>query len=125
MVVLGIELNAQIQVANHRSLQNFTTSENAPLPEQTSALKAEVLIIYPNPVEDELFVDLNIDSRKSSKLTVFDTRGRLVHSASVSKGEKTAKIDFSKLNRGCYTVKLTSGKTEHSVEVIKVSSNFR
>ena len=115
---------AQARQANHGSLKSITTSDSAPLPEQTNALKSAVLAVYPNPVEDELFVDLNVDSGKSSTLTVFDMRGRLVYTSSVSNQNKT-KIDFSVLNRGYYTVKLTSGETEHSVKVIKVSGNFR
>ena len=60
--------------------------------------------IYPNPVENYLHIDVNLN--KNGQIHIFDTSGRLVISQEFS--EST--VDVSGLMKGEYFVQVTTGK---------------
>ncbi len=75
---------------------------------------AEEIKLYPNPTTGILTLRNNIN-RREREINVFDISGNNVFST------KTASKDFdiSKLNTGCYLVKIKSGQNEFFKRIIK------
>jgi hypothetical protein len=60
----------------------------------------EQVLVYPNPVKDNLYIDLPTDA----KVLVFDMQGKLQYEASLTSGTNT--INPSGLNQGAYIIQL-------------------
>lgn len=67
--------------------------------------------IYPNPVENVLFIENNSGSSEDLQITIFDQIGRIVCTHTVSKFKN--EIDVSSLPRGQYFIQI---KTDNSIE---------
>ena len=71
------------------------------------------LIVYPNPIDGELYIDLPIDLQKSVRKTqILDLSGK-----PLIEGDFASKIDVSNLKSGLYMIRLT---TEHGVVSKKI-----
>ncbi|MCH2223134.1 MAG: S8 family serine peptidase [Crocinitomicaceae bacterium] len=69
--------------------------------------------LYPNPIEDNLYIEHNLTKKLSYK--VLDLNGRVL-----SEGElKNSMVDFSQLSSGVYVVMLTDGYKTKINRVIK------
>ncbi len=78
---------------------------------------SESLKVYPNPVGDILFVELN-DSRIQT-VSIIDVSGRVVAIQSVS-NQQSISVDVSEISEGLYTVVVT-GEEIHAVTRVVVS----
>lgn len=74
-------------------------------------LKSSV-VIYPNPVKDQLYIDLQ--GLPLDNLKIYTSQGQLVHSATQSN-----EIDVSRLPAGLYYIQITSQEQSISKKFIK------
>ena len=72
--------------------------------------------IYPNPVTDYLFID--IDSEEVISIQVFDMTGSVLYEQDIS--SQTTEIHMSGLSEGLYLVRLSTGKESISKRIIKI-----
>ncbi len=64
--------------------------------------------IYPNPVENRLFIEI---AKGSYVSTVYDVQGKKVYTKNI---KDTSELDFSALNKGIYMLKITDIITHKS-----------
>jgi chitinase len=79
-------------------------------------LPADALSVYPNPVQDQLFI--NIPDGADVRLEILDLQGKLLQSAQTS-GNYTVQINTASLHPGMYLLTLSDGKQRKSVRFIK------
>jgi len=72
-------------------------------------------ILYPNPVRDMLYIQINPALQSSSELKIFDSYGRLIRHTKLS-GYSHA-LELRNLNKGLYYVNILNG---HSVFIDKL-----
>jgi hypothetical protein len=77
---------------------------------------AEDILVYPNPVEDELI--LRVPSNLSTTFRLNDVAGKLMYQS--KKGEKTTIIDVHNLPKGFYILTYTLGNTYHTKKICKM-----
>lgn len=83
------------------------------------------VLIYPNPVQNELTIELNSKKAKDSyKISLYDLSGKLLVSESVSytiNGNKLHTLDFSNYAKGLYnlTIECSDSKETFSIEKLK------
>ena len=79
-----------------------------------------ILNIYPNPVRDQLSVNISIKGNEEVKLSVIDQLGKeLVTNSLMINGEGTAIISTESLAKGIYFVKMESGTNLQYVRFMK------
>ncbi len=71
--------------------------------------------IYPNPVKDNLLVDISVLKNKNVELSIYDILGNIVHNESalsLTAGANTRSININKigLGEGLYLVRVSDGK---------------
>jgi len=80
-----------------------------------------VVVLYPNPVKDELFI--SFDSKRTGEVNVeiYSTSGQLLRSwqQSVAQGRERLNFDAEGLLPGVYVIQLTNGKEVVSKRFIK------
>lgn len=78
------------------------------------------LNVYPNPAENEFFVEYNSPEQEEYLITIFDVIGKTVYSQrlTTSKGMNKTKIDCSTFENGLYFLKLTGGAFDHTKKII-------
>ena len=67
---------------------------------------ALALVMYPNPVTDQLYVQLPSASDHASELLILDALGRVVYSRTIQPHEQELKVDFTDLATGVYNVQV-------------------
>jgi hypothetical protein len=81
------------------------------------------LIIYPNPVVDELLVELKLTTKKEISIQIINTTGQLIKSVdfeNTTQGHNQLKInDLKNLPKGLYFVKIKSGDQSILKKIIK------
>ena len=79
--------------------------------------------IYPNPVQDVLFLELSADKAPNLKMSIFDVSGRCLISNEINFAGNNAKIsqDVSNFETGTYLIKFqdSEGKILHTLKFIK------
>jgi GEVED domain/Secretion system C-terminal sorting domain len=68
--------------------------------------------IYPNPAQNELHIDVNINKNTMATIKVLDVTGKLVKQVEteLTKGLNSNVIDLGEIATGVYMLKLTDGK---------------
>jgi hypothetical protein len=89
-----------------------STSENGLL---------EALHIFPNPVEDELRLQMNSNEQQDYQLLIFNLNGQLVLSQrlSVALGEQLTTVSLPEMAAGAYTLQITDGLKSSSRILLK------
>ena len=85
--------------------------------EDLNALNAVQL--FPNPVSDELIVDLTAVSGEEVTIELFDLFGKLIATSTNQNGNYVS-IAMNSFANGMYQVKLTSGKAQITKRIIKL-----
>jgi hypothetical protein len=67
---------------------------------------ARAVVMYPNPVTDQLYVQLPSASDHASELLILDALGRVVYSRTIQPHEQELKVDFTDLATGVYNVQV-------------------
>jgi len=75
------------------------------------------LLVYPNPVQDNLYLDLRNSNGKEIALTIFSSDGRVVKE--ITQTIKNQSINVSDLRNGIYFVKIVVGQEYFRASFIK------
>ena len=78
---------------------------------------ALVFNLYPNPVLDVLYFE--IESQSNSTIQIIDVLGRVVYKSNLSAGIINGELCVSDLNAGLYVVSVMSNKTVMSKKMVK------
>ena len=78
---------------------------------------ALVFNLYPNPVLDVLYFE--IESQSNSKIQIIDVLGRVVFKYDLSAGIIRGELSVSDLNAGLYVVSVRSNDTVMSKKMVK------
>jgi hypothetical protein len=57
---------------------------------------------YPNPVNDNLFFEYNLETNSKGEISIFDLTGKKVKQESITSSENNTQINVSDLNAGIY-----------------------
>ena len=92
-------------------IESLTANENISsiLSIDDSNMASKTIILYPNPVTNELNIQLN-SSVKAPKMAIFNTIGQMVISYQSFNESNT--VDISKLPEGTYIIKVTNKNNE-------------
>jgi hypothetical protein len=74
------------------------------------------LNLYPNPVEDKMFIELN--DIYSVNVTIFTLSGKFIDSFEISSNK--SEIDMSKFSKGTYLIQFESGKGSVTKRIVKL-----
>ncbi len=66
------------------------------------------LLVYPNPNNGLVNIDLNVENAKTSEIMVFDVNGKLIYSTQTNPVNSKLKIDLSTQPAGMYFVKVVA-----------------
>jgi PKD repeat protein len=80
--------------------------------------KAEAILIYPNPVTDQLTISFNLKASNKISIDVFTINGQLILSRvnNVTSGISSITLPFSALNEGMYILKIHS---EDGINIVR------
>jgi len=78
---------------------------------------ALVFNLYPNPVLDVLYFE--IESQSNSKIQIIDVLGRVVFKSDLSAGIITGELSVLDLNAGLYVVSVRSNDDLMSIKMVK------
>jgi len=86
-----------------------------------SALIISNVIVYPNPVVNELSIDFTSTSSEMVKVEIYTISGQLVRSLNheTSEGSNSQRIDVSTLNNGNYLLRIEQGNSQVTSRFIK------
>ena len=73
--------------------------------------------LYPNPVIDVLYFE--IESQSNSTIQIIDVLGRVVYKSNLSAGIITGELSVSDLNAGLYVVLVRSNDDLMSIKMVK------
>ncbi|MEM6698300.1 MAG: T9SS type A sorting domain-containing protein, partial [Bacteroidota bacterium] len=83
------------------------------------------LKVFPNPFQEVLYVEYELDQAENVELSLMDAGGRVVRTASVqqrAKGSHQASIDGQNLNAGIYFLKIKMGEKVLVKKIVKLES---
>lgn len=75
------------------------------------------LVVYPNPVSDQLTVSLRTDAFQVTNMAVYDINGKLVHTQAVN--DNQIEMSTSELASGNYFLRLSDGKNSVTTKFVK------
>ena len=79
------------------------------------------LILYPNPVNDNLYVKLiNLKGNEKFKLDILDVTGKIVVTESLNNNNNEGKINLSSLDKGYYLVRVADGMHVYRKKILKL-----
>jgi hypothetical protein len=76
------------------------------------SLDGTQVVVYPNPANSKLNIDVNIDRNSSAKMRIYDVTGKLVKQieTELKKGTNNTSIDLGEISAGIYMVRISDGK---------------
>jgi hypothetical protein len=92
---------------------NVTFYENLALATGINEVKKSLINVYPNPVQNQLFIEL--DNQEVTEITILDYAGRIVKTIN---GNATT-VNVSDLTKGIYILKVTTEKGVSANRFIK------
>lgn len=87
------------------------------IPEETPAVKLNLIKVYPNPVQYNMVVENNAVTNTAQTIMVFNATGNMVYSGIVTKQKTTVNLSF--LNTGLYIVRIGEGTNQFTAKFIK------
>ncbi len=88
------------------------------VPDIRRQVAGESVTLYPNPVVDQLLVEVDLDRWQGGTLTIKSKSGRKIVQQPIS--EATMGFNLRSLNRGVYRLTVRKGGAEKTVELIKL-----
>ncbi len=83
---------------------------------KVTATSASTVTIYPNPSDDLIYLDLNLDAEVAAEITLYDLSGRAIKSLKTITGPEPLEISTHELLTGTYLIQASyMGKTEKRV----------
>ena len=83
-----------------------------------SATTDHAVVVFPNPVKDELFIRLQ-DGLEESIINIVDTKGNMVRALQLKAGVTVISVNTTSLPAGIYSIIFNSGKLKEMVRFIK------
>ena len=87
----------------------------------TEINNSDNVLVYPNPVNDLYFIEVNSTESSSYNLMVTDIAGRIIGSKNISVNEGLNKLteDLSKAKPGVYFIRLKNDKNDYQLKLIR------
>lgn len=82
-----------------------------------------VFNIHPNPFQNAVQIDFQLDAAQAVSFQIFDLSGKEVHSQTAKQfgeGQHTLQVDLLDLAPGTYLVKGTLGENAHIARIVKL-----
>jgi hypothetical protein len=76
--------------------------------------------VFPNPVSDEVFFSYRLPQNRSGTLEIYNTIGERVFFYYLPPWSSVQRFSFSNLQKGVYTVKVTSGASKGVNRMVKL-----
>lgn len=95
-----------------------SAKSHSAVPDIRRQVAGESVTLYPNPVVDQLLVEVDLDRWQGGTLTIKSKSGRKVVQQPIS--EAAMGFNLSSLNRGVYYLIVSKGGAEKTVEVVKM-----
>lgn len=86
--------------------------------EKTITLSDDI-VIYPNPVIDNIYINLGNDASGMASVKIYSTTGKLMMARTIPNKNQSLAIDASYLPYGVYVVKLNTQKSQKSFKIVK------
>ncbi len=118
-IIITINANNQTSTNN-----DFIVSGNTVIPKPTSINNVnESLSIktYPNPVENNLNLALNLENKARVSIEVFDLTGQLLiisNDFDLQAGSQTVRINLNQLAKGSYILKVSENNSAYTQQLI-------
>lgn len=91
-------------------------SEEGALNVEDSSLQAENIMVYPNPVIDDVTIKVNSLLKSSVNVVLFDVYGNKVNQESIKTGATELKMSLQNLSSGIYFLRLNDQKVYKMVK---------
>ena len=84
-------------------------------------LDAAGIFVSPNPVSEQLLLDINMQEAANIQLELINTVGQrlLVQSVKLGTGQTQLEIDFSNYSSGLYLIRLSDGPSMRTFKIVK------
>lgn len=81
-------------------------------------LQAFTPSLYPNPAQDQFFIEFIEPTQEAGELMIFDLQGRILHKEAFSAGVQKLKVSSEQLSSGLYLVRLTYQGQSHTLRCL-------
>jgi hypothetical protein len=101
---------------------NVSGISTSPLDIKTNSSLAESISYYPNPVENKLTVEFQLQEKTQLAFVITDVQGRLIRQTDLYEylpGKNREIIETTDLTKGIYFLKIRSGKDEITKIIVK------
>lgn len=84
---------------------------SAKRPAPPKEMKANELLIYPNPSKGNFSIEINMPGKEKAELIISDINGRIVYSEQIAESNEkiTKQVDLSKYGKGMYSIRVNKG----------------
>lgn len=121
----GVSNNGIVYVATYGKglyrCNNFVSTTDESIQENTSLVKSLDMNIYPNPVVNEATINFNVEETASVSYQIYDLSGRMVQNAvlgNYGQGSHKATFNVSGLSSGAYIVKVQAGTISNTSKIL-------
>ena len=105
-------------VAGSILISDMALTGHPPLALNVSNNFESTVLIYPNPADNNINIDLGSSYKNNTKLNMYDIQGKLVYHLDNLKGE-LVQIDLSNFERGIYILNIVSDKDSKNYKIVK------
>ncbi|MCF8371242.1 MAG: T9SS type A sorting domain-containing protein [Bacteroidales bacterium] len=84
----------------------------------SKAPNSQGFLIYPNPANEEVSIQLNGQLTDDLMVKIFDSSGRVVHQENISTTSEKIKLDINGIQPGIYFIKLDNNQLSNSAKLI-------
>ena len=99
-------------------ISDLALTGHPPLTTDVANNLGSTVLIYPNPTENNLTIDLGETYKDNSKINIYDIQGKLVY-YSESVKEELVRINMSNFEKGIYILNIMSNKSSKNYKIVK------
>ncbi len=99
-------------------ISDLALTGHPPLTTAVANNLGSTVLIYPNPTENNLTIDLGETYKDNSKINIYDIQGKLVY-YSESVKEELVRINMSNFEKGIYILNIMSNKSSKNYKIVK------
>ena len=103
---------AQVSSSSQKRVKKNT------VPDIRKEVAEESISLYPNPVVDQLLVDVDLDKCQGGTITIKNRSGRKIAQQRIV--ESSTGFNLASVNRGVYLLTISKGGAERTIEVVKL-----
>lgn len=98
--------------------QQYMNNQAESVPEIRRQVAEESISLYPNPVVDQLLVDVDLNEWQGGIITIKSRSGRKIAQQRIA--NTSTGFNLGGLNRGIYLLTVRKGGAERTIEVVKL-----